>query len=103
MTTSLPIDSHDDRNRFPRRPVVTYRPGPFHRPDDIEVQIPTETGDLVVIDVRREEWPEQTYSLKFSGELADVAPEALTAGVQVALLTLREARRFELGLSRVAP
>lgn len=104
MTTSIPIDTHGDRSRFPRKPVVIYRPGPFFKEDDLEVQVPTETGDLVSIVIERERGSyrdQERYTFQFQGELADIAPEALTAAVQVAFLALREARRIELGLRKV--
>ena len=99
MTSSLPIDRHDDRSRFPRRATVTYRPGPFHRDDEVEVLVPTETGDMVsiILEHRRGSLGHRDeYTFHLDGSLVDIAPEALTAAVQMAFLALREARALAL-------
>jgi hypothetical protein len=55
------------------------------------VSVPTETGTVAVIDVR---WDltNDTYGVKFAGEILDQSPEGLTAAVQVALLSIKATR-----------
>lgn len=107
MTTSIPVDTWGDQGRFPKRPRVVYRPRtaihPEGDPEYIDVEVPTETGDLAILSLRRRcppataPWSWDEYTFEFSGELVDIAPEGLTAAVQLAFLALREARRLELG------
>ncbi len=55
------------------------------------VNVPTETGSCAVIDIAFDE-ARDTYSVRFSGELLDQSPEAITAAVQMTLLALRDCR-----------
>jgi hypothetical protein len=52
------------------------------------VEIPTETGSTVVVEVEVDELRD-TYSVTFAGGLLDQSPEGLTAAVQMALLTIK--------------
>lgn len=87
----IPVDYWADSGGFPKRTRVT------HRPDGtIQVEVPTETGDLAMIDIRRT-WPNRLdvsgvdqYTFEFSGDLARLHPEGITAMVQMAFLAIRE-------------
>lgn len=75
------------------------------KPDgEFVVNVPTETGSCAVIDIAFDE-ARDTYSVRFSGELLDQSPEAITAAVQMTLLALRglstvtsDERRERMGL-----
>lgn len=95
----LPVDHWEDVGGWPRRPRVTHRPN-----GDVLVEIPTETGNLAYMEIeRRRGYPleHDEYTFNFTGELVDVAPEGLTAVVQLAFLALRENRRMELDVAKV--
>jgi hypothetical protein len=57
------------------------------------VEVDTETGSRVVIDVIRDDGRD-TYTVTFAGELLDQSPEGLTASVQLALHEIRSWRRL---------
>ena len=59
----------------------------FVRSNVIMVEVPTETGSRAMIDVTCT--ARDSYVVEFSGELLDVAPEGLTASIQMTMLAIK--------------